>query len=40
MFKKYMDLAKINKIIAKQRKLAEQYPDTGYSAIISAIPWE
>lgn len=37
MFKKYMDLAKINKIIAKQRKLAEQYPDTGYSAIISAI---
>lgn len=37
MFKKYMDLAKINKIIAKQRKLAEQYPATGYTAIISAI---
>lgn len=37
MFKKYMDLAKINKIIAKQRKLAESAPDTGYSAIISAM---
>lgn len=37
MFKKYMDLAKINKIIAKQRKLAKTHPDTGYSAIISAM---
>lgn len=37
MFKKYMDLAKINKIIAKQRKIAESNPDSGYSAIISAM---
>ena len=36
MFKKYMDLAKINKIIAKQRKLAATN-DSGYTAIISAM---
>lgn len=38
MFKKYMDLAKINKIIAKQRKLAQSSPDgAGYTAPISAM---
>jgi len=32
-----MDLAKINKIIAKQRKLAKSSPETGYSAVLSGI---
>ena len=32
-----MDLAKINKIIAKQRKLAQSNPESGYSAILSGI---
>jgi|APGre2960657404_1045060.scaffolds.fasta_scaffold03929_14 hypothetical protein len=37
MFSRFMNVVKINKIIAKQRKLAKSHPDTGYSAIISAL---
>jgi hypothetical protein len=37
MFKKFMDLAQVNKIISKQRKVIATDPDTGYSAMISAL---
>jgi len=37
MFSRFMNVAKVNKIIAKHRKLAKSHPDTGYSAIISAL---
>ncbi len=32
-----MNQVKLNKVISRQHKLAKQYPDTGYSAIIGAI---
>jgi hypothetical protein len=32
-----MDLAQVNKIISKQRKVIATDPDTGYSAMISAL---
>ena len=32
-----MNQVKLNKVISKQHKLAKQYPDTGYSAIIGAV---
>lgn len=37
MFSRFMNVAKVNKIINKHRKLAKSDPDTGYSAIISAL---
>ena len=37
MFSRFMNVAKINKVIAKQRKLAKENPDSGYSAIIAAL---
>lgn len=35
MFKKYRDLAYLDKLINKHRKMCEQSPETGYSAVIA-----
>lgn len=36
MFARFMNQAKLNKLIKKQKQIALTEPDTGYSAIISA----
>lgn len=37
MFKKFMELAEINKTISMQRKLAQSNPETGWSAMLSFL---
>ncbi len=37
MFSRFMNQVKLNKTLNKQHKLAKQYPESGYSAIIGAI---